>query len=173
MKKIYKSFLFLLVLFCFDFFLKQYTYHHISMMSWKAPDYPFGGIGIFHFGPISFSLNFVQNRGAAWGLFSGYPHLLIFMRGIIILGLLGYLIKNFQKNLFFMWMIFVGAVGNLVDYFLYGHVIDMFHFCFWGYTPFVFNVADAMISLGMIGLLIKWYFLDTDHSLKDSKEMLS
>jgi signal peptidase II len=45
-------------------------------------------------------------------------------------------------------------VGNILDFFLYGHVVDMLHIQLWGYTPFVFNVADAMISLSLCWLLL-------------------
>lgn len=55
-------------------------------------------------------------------------------------------------------LIIAGAVGNVADFFLYGHVVDMLHFVFWGYDFPIFNVADSAISIG-IGLLfvISWF----------------
>jgi signal peptidase II len=46
-----------------------------------------------------------------------------------------------------------GAIGNGIDYLAYGHVIDFFHFCFWGYSFAIFNLADSYITLGVFALL--------------------
>ena len=45
-------------------------------------------------------------------------------------------------------MIIAGALGNLVDRFLYGHVIDyvLFHTDTWSFA--VFNLADSLITIG-------------------------
>jgi len=45
-------------------------------------------------------------------------------------------------------MIIAGALGNLLDRFLYGHVIDyiLFHTDTWSFA--VFNLADSLISIG-------------------------
>jgi len=52
-------------------------------------------------------------------------------------------------------MIIAGAVGNVVDSFVYGHVIDMVHFVFWGYSFPVFNVADSCIFLGVVSMMVE------------------
>jgi signal peptidase II len=41
----------------------------------------------------------------------------------------------------------------VLDYLLYGHVIDFFHFVFWGYSFPIFNCADSYITLGVLGLI--------------------
>jgi signal peptidase II len=46
-----------------------------------------------------------------------------------------------------------GALGNLVDRLVYGKVADFFHFHAFGYDWYVFNVADAAITFGVIALL--------------------
>ena len=51
-------------------------------------------------------------------------------------------------------LILTGAVGNLFDFFLYGHVIDMFHLNFWGYSYPVFNFSDLLITSGIAWLLL-------------------
>ena len=45
-------------------------------------------------------------------------------------------------------MIIAGALGNLLDRFLYGHVIDyvLFHTGSWSFA--VFNLADSFITIG-------------------------
>jgi signal peptidase II len=50
-------------------------------------------------------------------------------------------------------LIIAGGIGNILDYFIYGHVVDMFHFILWGYSFPVFNVADASIFMGIVSLL--------------------
>ena len=120
--------------------------------------YPFGGIGIFSdFFGISFSLNFATNTGAAWGAFNGHPGLLFALRAVIIAGIAIHLLyfnrsANFVK--FPLWVVVTGALGNALDYLLYGHVIDFFHFTFWGYSFPIFNFADSFISVGFAAFLL-------------------
>jgi signal peptidase II len=110
----------------------------------------------FDFLGISFSLNCVVNTGAAWGLFSGHATLLFFLRFCIILFLSCYVFffakAAFQKFAFFLLL--TGAISNMVDYLLYGHVIDFFHFVFFGYSFPIFNLADSYITLGVFFLMI-------------------
>lgn len=51
-------------------------------------------------------------------------------------------------------MILGGAIGNIIDRFLHGAVVDFLHFHYAGYSFYVFNVADSAITLGVILLLI-------------------
>lgn len=110
--------------------------------------YPFGGIGIFSLGGITFSLNYIVNTGAAWGVFAGHSGLLFVLRMSIILALIFLVPKRFP-----IWLIVIGAIGNAIDYCLYGHVIDFLHFTFWGYSFPIFNIADSCISIGVVSLL--------------------
>lgn len=50
-------------------------------------------------------------------------------------------------------LIIGGAIGNLIDRFLYGHVIDYFLFHTPGWSFAIFNLADAAITVGA-GLVI-------------------
>jgi len=47
-----------------------------------------------------------------------------------------------------------GAIGNIVDRLIYGHVIDFLHLHIGDRTLFVFNLADAALTLGPILLVI-------------------
>lgn len=122
--------------------------------SLKLNGYPFGGIGIFsNFLGISFSLNRVVNTGAVCGFFSGHSALLFGLRVLVIAFLLYYLTTSRkQERNFALWLVVTGAIGNAIDYCLYGYVIDFFHFHFWGYSFPIFNCADSYISIG-VGLL--------------------
>ncbi len=149
------------IFFCFfllvDFISKYYVRLLLPKMSALYTLYPFGGLPVFqNFLGSSFSINYVQNRGAAWGLFSGMPHLLFYTRIVIVVALIIYLFffnkkPNQEIPLFF---IVTGALGNIIDTIMYGYVVDMFHFTFGSYSFPVFNLADVMISLGIF-----WMFL--------------
>jgi signal peptidase II len=56
-------------------------------------------------------------------------------------------------------LIIAGALGNLVDRFLYGHVIDyvLFHTETWSFA--VFNLADSFISVGAVAVILDEMFL--------------
>lgn len=151
----------------FSFFLlldvltKYYTCLYIPKMSRSHSSFPFGGIGIFgDFFGISFSLNHVENQGAPWGIFSAYSSLLFIARLLIIVALIFYVsyFNHIKARRFPVWLIITGAIGNVIDYVLYGHVIDMFYFVFWGYSYPVFNIADSMICSGIFILVLHSLF---------------
>lgn len=123
--------------------------------------YPYGGIGIFKdFLGIEFSINHAINHGAAWGMFAEAQDFLLILRIAMIAGLVSYLLfYNTNRNWIFpLLLISVGALGNVIDTFVYGHVVDMFHFVFWGYSFPVFNVADSYITIGVAWLFISSFF---------------
>ena len=104
---------------------------------------------------IDFFIQYVTNRGAAWGMLASLYKPLLIVRVLVIIGLLAYLLNEappFKKGLYLV-LILAGAIGNVLDSFLYGYVIDMFHFVFWGRSYGIFNFADAMIFIGSLGLI--------------------
>ena len=144
-----------------DIITKAYSYYSIPPMNISSSAFPYGGIGVFRdvLG-VDFSINYVMNRGAAWGLLASYQEPLLYTRMIIILFLLAYLFvgkMSFGKRVA-LSSIATGALGNVIDYFAYGHVIDMFYFNFWGYSYPVFNVADSLIFVGICLLFIQTLF---------------
>lgn len=102
-----------------------------------------------------FSFEYVQNTGAAFGLFSGNVILLI---GITLL-LISYLIfdtyKNINKkfNVIFNVLIVSGALGNLIDRLFRGYVVDFISFILFNNQMPVFNIADIFVTFGVIGLV--------------------
>ena len=55
-------------------------------------------------------------------------------------------------------LILGGAIGNLIDRFRFGYVIDFLLLHFGDWTLFVFNLADAALTLGPALLLIVYLF---------------
>jgi signal peptidase II len=148
------------IVFFADLMTKFWTHHFLPLMSSSSFVYPYGGIGIFkNFLGIEFSISHAINRGAAWGSFAEFQTILLGLRILLILGLTLYLFlfNKHPAQRIPLVLIITGASGNVVDYFLYGHVIDMFHFVLWGYDFPVFNVADSAIFLGISSLIcITW-----------------
>jgi signal peptidase II len=145
------------VIFLADMLIKFMTHSYLPVMTQEYLWYPYGGIAVFqNFLGIEFSISHSINRGAAWGIFSDYQHALIVVRLILVIGLIAYLlIWNKRTALRFpLVLIIAGALGNIVDYFFYGHVVDMFHFILWGYDFPVFNLADTSIFLGICSLFL-------------------
>jgi signal peptidase II len=134
------SFAFFLV----DFFIKQWAVRslHVPRIVFETP---FG---------IDFLLQKLTNRGAAWGMFSSYHDILLGFRVGVIGALLGYIIFLCRSRWIAVasMLIMTGAAGNVFDCYYYGHVIDMFHFLFWGNSYGVFNFADMLIFFGALGL---------------------
>ena len=51
-------------------------------------------------------------------------------------------------------LIIGGALGNAIDRAIYGAVADFFHFFVGGFDWYVFNIADAGITIGVVLLLL-------------------
>jgi signal peptidase II len=118
--------------------------------------------------PGFFNLAFVKNTGAAFGIGHGGPE---WVRQIFFLALpvlfciyvVSVMFKSFRGPLYLSVayaLILAGAVGNLIDRFTLGYVIDMFMF-YWVKEEnhfHVFNVADSCITIAAF-LLIFDYFM--------------
>lgn len=83
---------------------------------------------------------------------------------VMSLFLIVYLIKAPRKATllsFGLALVLGGAVGNLIDRLLHGHVIDFIHVHYanvWDYP--IFNIADMGISIGVVLIVIDMLFLE-------------
>lgn len=83
---------------------------------------------------------------------------------VMSLFLIVYLIKAPRKATllsFGLALVLGGAVGNLIDRLLHGHVIDFIHVHYanvWDYP--IFNIADMGISVGVVLIVIDMLFLE-------------
>jgi signal peptidase II len=144
----------LVVIIIADFLSKIAALHWIS--PWRGGVYPYGGIGVFDIPGLQFSLNTVVNRGIAWGVFPGYFSWLLFLRiaAIIILFIYMLFFRSSRSSQIPFWLIAGGALGNVIDMILYGHVIDLFHVRIAGWSFPIFNVADSCITIGALLLIL-------------------
>jgi signal peptidase II len=101
------------------------------------------------------------NKGAAFSLLSnadGWQRWLLMVISLVACIALFYWLRKVDKNrkLLTLGIVFIlgGAVGNLIDRSLYGHVIDFIdvYYKYWHWPAF--NIADSAISVGASLLLI-------------------
>lgn len=131
--------------------------HYLRGMQWN-PFFPFGGKALFQdFQGIDAALVYHVNKGAAFGLFASHQEFLLGFRVALVLAIFIWLIfiNKVEKYVFPVGLIVSGALSNILDYFFYGHVVDMFYFRFWGYDYPVFNVADSAICIGTALLIFR------------------
>ena len=101
-----------------------------------------------------FNLTLVYNKGAAFSFLateSGWQRYLFTALGIGAALVIVFLLKRHAGQRLFCWalaLILGGAVGNVIDRMLYGHVIDFLDFHTTGWHFPAFNVADSAICIG-------------------------
>lgn len=106
-----------------------------------------------------FSLTFVWNEGVSLGLFQqGTMGGRVFLIGLtsLISVLLAIWLQRTRLRLpaLALGLILGGAIGNIWDRVLYGAVVDFAHVHVGNWSFYIFNVADAAISVGVVLLLI-------------------
>ncbi|HLL55114.1 MAG TPA: signal peptidase II [Myxococcaceae bacterium] len=114
--------------------------------------------------PDYFHLRYVENPGAAWGLWSNLPDRFRqpFFLGVSVLalGFISFMYSRLEGAQRFLRvalaLVMGGAVGNFVDRLLRGYVIDFIDW-HWRNSPGMrwptFNVADVAITLGVAFIL--------------------
>lgn len=108
--------------------------------------------------PSFFSLTYVENKGAAWGILEDATILLVMISFVAFFSLLKFIQEEKKWNLLKVSafsFILGGIVGNLVDRLFYHSVTDYLDFSIFGYDFPVFNFADIMIVLGAVFLIIE------------------
>jgi signal peptidase II len=98
------------------------------------------------------ALEYTENRGAAFGLFSGLAPILAVVSIAILTGLLLHYFRQTRPPLWLTLAIGAvagGALGNLVDRVRLGHVIDFVSVGPWPN----FNAADSAITVGALVLI--------------------
>lgn len=108
-----------------------------------------------------FNITYILNPGGAFGFFAGSSpeirkFIFLFMSSVVALFVVWFYTRCAKDHVFLSYglaLIFGGAVGNLIDRFCYGQVIDFLDFYIGSVHWPAFNVADSAIVVGM-GILI-------------------
>ena len=115
-----------------------------------------------------FELDYLENRGVAFGMFQNqrWPILIfgaIFM--LIIIFIIFRLPEGKKYNILQILLVCIvaGGIGNMIDRFFLGYVVDFFSFVLINYP--IFNVADCYVVCATIGLFIMFLFVFKDEEL--------
>lgn len=108
-----------------------------------------------------FNITHIMNPGGAFGFFaSGSPEvrkfIFLFLSSLVALFVVWFYHQCAKEFVFLSYalaLVFGGAVGNLIDRFLYGEVVDFLDFYIGDAHWPAFNIADSAISIGMAILI--------------------
>jgi len=123
--------------------------------------------------PHFFSLAFVTNKGAAWGIFHGYAAMLLAVALAVIAGAVWHfrkLTEGYAERYFALMVILAGVVGNAIDRLWRGEVVDFLDFVFGTYHFPTFNLADSAICCGVAVYLLSSLLRPSRDGKKDGGE---
>lgn len=110
---------------------------------------------------------YLENRGAAFGIFQDRKIFLVLLTSLILVGVCYILwkIPADKKYIYLKLLCFLitaGGIGNLIDRVRLDYVIDFIYFAPIDFP--VFNVADIYVSVGMVFLftVVLFYYKDED-----------
>lgn len=133
---------------------------------------PLGSVEII---PNLFSLTYVENKGAAFGMMSNMRWVFIVFTVLVIIAFIFIIFKYKIKNKLFIAsaiLLIGGGIGNLIDRIFFGFVVDYLSLSF--FSP-VCNFADYCITAGTVTLLIYiiFYsnFFNSDKRKKNNEQL--
>lgn len=119
-----------------------------------------------------FDLRYIQNTGAAFGMFEGHNHWLILLSAIVLILLIRYwrvLIGESRFQHIAIGFMLGGVAGNLFDRVRLAYVVDFLDF-YWGSHHFpAFNVADSAICVGVA----MYVFLSLKETISGRKDAVA
>lgn len=120
-----------------------------------------------------FDLRYTENRGISLGLLEATsPEMRWILVGVTALIAMVVLVWIFRERLLGditgLGVILGGALGNIVDRYNLGYVVDYADLHFGDFRPFlIFNIADAAITIGVVIILAR-SFLVSDEGKKQT-----
>lgn len=116
-----------------------------------------------------FELSYLENRGAAFGIFQNQQIVFFILTLVIGVGLLWFY-SRVPKDRHYFWLrlpvvvCFAGAIGNFIDRVFQGYVVDFFYFKLIDFP--IFNVADIYITCSTILFVILFLFKYRDEDFQ-------
>ncbi len=116
-----------------------------------------------------FELNYLENRGAAFGMLQDQKLFFIFIAVVILAVIVYVLIKTpnqrkYTKLHIALVCIASGAIGNMIDRLKLDYVVDFLYFSLINFP--IFNVADIYVTLSAIYLVILLLFVYKESDLE-------
>ena len=113
-----------------------------------------GRIPVF---PPILNFTWVENTGVSFGLFGGGEArwVLTIFSIVVSAGLAWWALKADRRLLVAaIGLVMGGALGNVFDRIRFGGVVDFLDFSGTGLFPWIFNIADAGITVGVVLLIL-------------------
>lgn len=104
-----------------------------------------------------FRITFVANDGVSFGLFGdGSARWFLSVFSVIVAAGLGWWAMKADRRLLItaLGLVMGGAIGNVIDRIRFGFVVDFLDFSGTGVFPWVFNIADSAITVGVVLLIL-------------------
>ena len=112
-----------------------------------------------------FDMRWTQNFGVSLGMFTAdsveMRWILVAVTALIALAVFVWMMREKAMwDIAALALVLGGALGNIRDRFLLGYVIDYADFHIGEFRPFlIFNIADAAITIGVVIILARSFFL--------------
>lgn len=115
-----------------------------------------------------FELNYLENRGAAFGVLQNQKIFFLILGVIILCAVVFVLFRvpdEKKYNILHVLLILVagGGIGNMIDRIRFDYVVDFFSFVLINFP--IFNVADIYVTVSMFGLAVLILFVYKDEDL--------
>ncbi len=116
-----------------------------------------------------FRLTFVQNAGVSMGLFTAGSDLqrwlLVAVTGAIAIAVAIWITREKNRwDVAALGLVLGGAIGNILDRARFSYVVDFLHVFWREWSFWVFNIADAAITIGVLMLLGRALLPNKDQS---------
>lgn len=116
-----------------------------------------------------FELNYLENRGAAFGMLQDQKFFFIFIAVIILAVIVYVLVKTPNQPQYIklhIALVFIasGAIGNMIDRLKLDYVVDFLYFSLINFP--IFNVADIYVTLSALYLVILLLFVYKESDLE-------
>lgn len=116
-----------------------------------------------------FEIYYIQNPGAAWGMFENKQIFLYISTVIVLIISCVVYVRCVKTNQFkdiriLLVLILSGAVGNFIDRLRFQYVIDFLYFKLIDFP--VFNIADCYVTVGFFFMLILLLFKYKEEDLE-------
>jgi len=116
-----------------------------------------------------FDLRFTRNYGVSLGMLTANSEemrwILVAITALIAFGVLVWMMREkAMADIAALALVLGGALGNIRDRWINGYVIDYADFHIGAFRPFlIFNLADAAITIGVLIILARSFFLREKH----------
>lgn len=105
----------------------------------------------------SFAMYRIWNEGVAFSFLAGYESSALVILALVVVGVVIWLWKSSPKERIWLSagyaMIIGGALGNIIDRGIYGHVVDFIMIYYQNWSFAIFNIADCFITIGVVFII--------------------